>query len=789
VIAASGATAIGRLEYQRPPAASQPVRVMPRPGLLAGRERLLVDLHDRLSPGEAGTAVPRLVALCGLGGTGKTSVAVEYAYRYLPGTGVVWQFPAGDRAAMAAGFADLAGQLGARDMLDIRDPVTAVHAVLAARPGGWLLIFDDAPDAESVAPVLPPIGNGQILITTQNPNWSGDQAVEVSVLDNGTAAKFLQTRTGDNDAAAARELAEELDGLPLALEQAAAYMQAAGRDIAGYLALYRDRRADLLDRGDPSGYNKRVTTTWALAFSQLQHTVPSAAGLLRLLACYAPETIPYRLLLQPRPGLTGSLLLEVTPPLAPLLDDPVATDDAIRALRRYSLISPPAEGSVSVHRLVQAVTLSQLTAEEAAAWQAAAVAVIEAAIPADPQQPATWPAFAALLTHAQAVLPVSSDSMGQIARYLGISGHYAAARVLGQQILAAREQTMGADHPGTLAIRADLADRIGQAGDAATARNQYAALLPQMTRVLGPENPKTLSARASLAYWTGYAGDAAGARDQYAALLPVRERVSGAEDHNTVTARANLARWTGYAGDAAGARDQYAALLPVRERVAGADHLDTLTDRANLAFWTGRAGDTSAACVQYAALLPDRERVSGAEHPDTLIARGNLAVLTGEAGDLAAARDQLAVLLPDLERVLGPEHPGTLGARGNLAVLTGEAGDPAAARDQLAVLLPDLERVLGPEDPDTLQARRRLASWAGEAGDPAAARDQLAVLLPDLERVLGPEDPDTLQARRRLASWAGEAGGSVGSSLIACICDRRRGRVRGGEADAEQAGD
>ena len=186
---------------------------------------------------------PRVVALCGLGGAGKTSVAVEYAHRHLAEVGVAWQFAAEDPAVLAAGFGELAAQLGARDLLDARDPVASVHGVLAAYPAEWLLVFDNAPDRASVAAFLPPAGRGRVLITSQNPIWPPGQALDVPVLDAEVAAEFLVNRTGDPDRQAALELAGELGGLPLALEQAAAYIQATGDSLAGYLASFRQRRA------------------------------------------------------------------------------------------------------------------------------------------------------------------------------------------------------------------------------------------------------------------------------------------------------------------------------------------------------------------------------------------------------------------------------------------------------------------------------------------------------------------------------------------------------------------
>ena len=136
--------------------AGQPVRLAPRPEYLAGREALLMALDARLPAGSS--PPPRIVSLYGLGGAGKTSVAVEYAYRHLDQVGVAWQFAAENATVLAAGFAEMAAQLGARGLADTRDPVASVHAVLARFPAPWLLLFDNAADLASVAAFLPPPG-------------------------------------------------------------------------------------------------------------------------------------------------------------------------------------------------------------------------------------------------------------------------------------------------------------------------------------------------------------------------------------------------------------------------------------------------------------------------------------------------------------------------------------------------------------------------------------------------------------------------------------------------------
>jgi tetratricopeptide (TPR) repeat protein len=799
-----GGVAVGQVVQQRQEVTGRPVSLAARPALLAGRKELLADLDARLAskPG----AGPQVVALYGLGGVGKTSAAVEYAYRHLPEVGLAWQFAATDPELLLAEFARVAAQLGAREVLDARDPVASVHAVLAAFAAEWLLVFDDVPGPTAVQRFLPPAGKGRVLITSQSAEWPAGWAVEVPVLGTEVAAGFLENRTGDRDKRAAEDLAAELGGLPLALEQAGAYIQASGTTLAGYLSVFRDRRADLLARGEAAGHPADVAATLGLALSRLSNEAPAAAGLLRLLACLAPEPVPLFLLLS-YAQFAGELPPAVAATVGPVLGDPVASGDAVAALRRYSLVTPAGDGAVLVHRLVRHVTLAQVPAEVVGQWQQSAAALVDAVLSADWDEPTDWPVYAVLLPHARAVLDLTSIGMLEIAMYLLSSGSYPEARDLLQQIADAHgeDDAYLREHPYALAARSALADLTFQEGDAVGAHNMYAALLPIMERVRGPEHWETLTIRAKLAYSLGQAGDAVEARDQAAALLPVAERVMDPEDIAVLTIRLILANATGNAGDAAGARDQLAVLVPEFERALGPEDTETLATRRDLASWTLVAGDAGGARDQYAALVPIQERVLGPEHPDTLLTRANLyrslgdlgqkarasvrlekllpimervlgpehrdvlsirhylAFLDARSGDPRKARDQCATLLPIMERVLGPEHPQTLLTRGFLAEFTGQTRDAAGARDQYTVLLPIMERVLGPEHPETLNVRNSLAGWVGTAGDGVGARDQSAALLPIMERVSGAEHPDTLMARANLAYWTGKAGDAAGA--------------------------
>jgi hypothetical protein len=142
------------------------VSLSPRPEVLAGRDSLLAELQAMLAEGER--PWPRTVVLCGLGGVGKTSIAAKYVHRHLGEVGVAWQVAAEDPVVLAADLAELAAQLGVRRVGDPRDPVASVHGALASFSTEWLLIFDNAPDEMSVLRLLPPVGRGRTLVTSQS---------------------------------------------------------------------------------------------------------------------------------------------------------------------------------------------------------------------------------------------------------------------------------------------------------------------------------------------------------------------------------------------------------------------------------------------------------------------------------------------------------------------------------------------------------------------------------------------------------------------------------------------
>jgi hypothetical protein len=458
VSADGGAFAIGtatsvQVVYQRRLPTGQAGRLDPRPGRVAGREALISDIHARLGAAR-GVGV---VALCGLGGVGKTTTALEYAYRQLQHYQVVWFFHAEQATDLLTQFHELAQLLDAGE----GDPVAAVHAALAAHPGRWLLVLDNVKDHAAVRRWLPAKGAGHVVVTTQDGHWPIEQAVEVTELDAEAAAGFLLDRTMSADRTLARMVAEELGLLPLALEQAAAFIETTGRTLSEYLDLLRANRTAVLARGAPAAHAVPVVATWSLALAELEASSPGSLALLRTAAFLAPEDIPFRLLLPGHLDLSeAGLDAQVLAQVLALCAGPLTLDDAVAGLRHYSLIGPPGT-TFTVHRLVQAVTRDQLPPQEQQAWRAVAAALVESAVPQDVAVRAAWPVCRSLLAHAQLV----ADPLGAPTRRLAIA--------------------------------------LGDGGDYATARTWWQRLVTVYADRLGPEHPETLSARSNLAHWTG----------------------------------------------------------------------------------------------------------------------------------------------------------------------------------------------------------------------------------------------------------------------------------------------
>jgi hypothetical protein len=378
------------------------------------------------------------------------------------------------------------------------------------------------------------------------------------------------------------------------------------------------------------------------------------------------------------------------------------------------------------------------------------------------------------LHHGQQELPLrhgiqGADSPGtlltrnQIAVWTGECGDAPEALRLCVELLADQERVFGPRHLETLITRSNVALFTGECGDAQEARQLFWELLTDKEPVLGPSHPSVLMTRANHAAWTGYSGHPKEALVLFQKLLMDREHILGPDHPDTLITRSSIAAWTGECGDSRKALHLYQEVLADRERALGPDHPETLTTRNNIAQFTGECGDGLGALRLFRELLPDQERVLGPSRLETLRTRNNIAVWTGQCGDIEQALRMFRELLPDLERVLGPVHPETLGTRNNLAAYTGRCGDIQGALRLFQELLPDQQRVLGPGHPNTLITRRMIAEATAQCGNTRGALQLFRELLPDQQRVLGPGHPNTLTSRGKIAAFTGLCGDMQGA--------------------------
>ena len=712
-----------------------------------GRANELARL-DAVMAGPGGVVVQ---AVHGLGGIGKSTLAARWAAAHASDYALTWWVTAATPADIDAGLAGLA--------VALHPALTGVLPLEALREGavqwlaahsGWLLILDNVTDPADVAPLLARASAGRYLITSRRASgWhaTGAALVRLDVLDPAEAlallAAILPGRPQEPDGAA--ELCAELGFLPLAIEQAGAYLAQAGATPREYLDLLARYPAAMYQAAPEGGDAARtIARIWHVTFDRLASD-PLTGQVLRILAWYAPDAIPRTLL----DGLA----------------DPPAVLRAVGRLAAYNMLTIDI-GTLAMHRLVQAVTRTPSPGDphrdpqaiDAARHQA--TRQLAAALPSW-EDPADWATWRMLLPHIDALAshaPPDTDTdttarlLNQAGLFLKGQGQPGRAAGYHQRALADRLRVLGADHPDTLNSRNNLATAYDDAGDLGRAIPLYEQTLADSVRVLGADHPQTLNSRNNLGYAYRAAGDLGRAIPLYEQTLADSVRVLGADHPQTLTSRNNLAYAYRAAGDLGRAIPLYEQTLADRLRVLGADHPQTLASRNNLAYAWRAGGDLGRAIPLYEQTLADSVRVLGADHPQTLTSRNNLAYAWQAAGDLGRAIPLHEQTLADRLRVLGADHPDTLLSRNNLAAAYEAAGDLGRAIPLYEQTLADRLRVLGADHPDTLLSRNNLAYAYRAAGDLGRAIPLYEQTLADRLRVLGADHPQTKIVRGNLAA-------------------------------------
>jgi NB-ARC domain. len=782
-----------------------------------GREDDLRQLRAQLRTGRTAVVLPRSlpVALQGMGGIGKTQVAIEYAHRFRAAYDVVWWISSDPITFIDAALADLGGRLGIPAQPNAVDNTRAVlYALSRGEPySRWLVIFDNAEDLLRVDQFLPQ-GRGHVLITSRDPRW-GDRAhaIAVDVFERRESVAHLRQRVPTIRRDEANRVAEMLGDLPIAIAAAGAWLADTGAPIEEYLHQIERHGPDLKRPGEGEAESSpSVEATWDLSLQRLRERSPAAYRLLQLCSVLAPEI-----------ALEVVYSDEMAAALAPL--DPSVSERMVRGrlvqqINRLALLKldvqeesrsageRPRGGLVQVHRLLQHVVRRRMTEQELAEAQHQVHMVLAASRPrGEVDDPDTWRRFRMLWPHLEVSNAVNCPKervrrlLIDRVRFLWVLGDLDRGRDLTERIVRTwtklLDETDPEDRPALrrqlLHLRFHLANILRDQAYFEQSRQLDEEVLEEQQDLLGPEHPHTLMTAG------GLAGDLRGLGRYPEALMRDEQTYAAwleyfGEDHpRTLTALSNLAASHRLMGDFRAARDRDELVHRRRRVVLSQNHPNTLMSAANIGRDLREAGEYERSVAVLRGVLDTFVDVWGAESRGALNAQANLAVSLRSAGraDEAAGYlekayerllDSFGQSNPDTmacrlsrsvnllaqgyheraareldevhkayERSLGARHPHTLVCVNNQAAVARALNDTQLARNLAEAAWEDFRRVLGPDHPYTLAAQMNLAICTAENLDPGGARAPIEDAAIRLAQVIGPDHPDTLRCEANRA--------------------------------------
>jgi len=763
--------------------------VPPRNPNFTGRHALLNMLSERLTLGSTTAVLP--AALHGMGGIGKTQMAVEYIYRHLQDYDLVWWIHATQVAQIRSGLTELAATLGLPGGNEANTAVPAVREALRlGQPHSrWLLVFDAAESPDVVRPFFPTNGPGEILVTSRNPAWASvARPLEVNVFERGESIELLRRRGPEIDEADASRLAGRLGDLPLAIEQAAAWRAETGMPVQEYLRLFDEKVAEILDTTAPADYEVSVAAAWNVSFDELARRNPAAHQLLQVCACFAPEPISRNL-------FTGVRNVSVSPELDQALRDPMQLGRAIRDISRYGLAKiDHRNNTLLLHRLVQLVLRNRMPAPVHAAMEHGAHLLLANLDPAQPAAFVQWPRYLEILPHvyaadlvkcddgwsrqlvvnlmhflyhygdheealrlSQRAFETWTDALGETDSqtlaaaerygfYMWELGQYAPASELNQRTLALRRQVSGENAEETLYAQISVTTDLRAQGDFAGAKKLSGEILERARGLFGPDDPMTLRAAHIHAISLRFTGEYRQALALDEDTHRRRIEVLGYEHANTLNSYTALLHDRRESGDYAGARAGYEEHAKHLSRVFGDDKAATLRLYSYLAIARRKDGDHKRALELSTRMLERFRTRYGASHPAVMTAALSHTIDVRQNNDLGRACRLGEEAFDRFRELLGESHPHTLAASLDLAVTLRLMGDAAGARELDERVLEQFRAALGPDHPYSVIAAINLASDLSALGEPEAAYALGTEALERSERALGSEHATTLGA-------------------------------------------
>ncbi|OQE26123.1 hypothetical protein PENFLA_c007G06998 [Penicillium flavigenum] len=741
-----------------------------------GREGLLSNLARKLEQESDATTK---IAIMGLGGVGKTQLVLELAHRVRERRAVCW-IPVNSMANLQKAYRKVAQGLGLPSSDEIGvDILEIVQAYLSDESvGPWLLVLDNADDidlwtspltsearAKCLIDYMPRSRHGAIIWTTRDRKVATrvvrENVMTVQQMDESGASEMMRKYLIDPSRVRTDEdvlpgLLRKLTYLPLAIVQAASYINETGESLKTYEALLSsqdDVAIELLsehfeDDGRYSGIENAVAKTWLISFEQIRRRSSMAFEYLGFMACVDPKDITRSLL---PPSETSSRKQQT---------------DAIGILDAFSFITRHDDGSAfDLHHLVHLVTRGWLkkTGELPAFHEQAVFRLSELLSDTSQTNRAHWRLY---IAHGQ--YAVGRDEKKRTKEEVNLAqkcgdclyydGRYREAETMYQMVLISREKGLGLEHLDTLTSVNNLGSVLDRQGRYEEAEAMHRRALEGSEKVLGPEHPDTLISVSNLGLVLDRQGRYEEAETMHRRDLEGSEKVLGPEHLDTLTSVNNLGLVLDSQGKYKEAEAMHRRAFQVQEKVLGPEHPDTLTSISNLGLVLDEQGRYEEAEAMHRRALRVREKVLGPEHPDTLTSVNNLGLVLNSQGRYKEAEAMHRRAFQVQEKVLGPEHPDTLTSVNNLGSVLNNQGKYEDAEAMHRRDLEGSEKVLGPEHPDTLTSISNLGSVLDSQGRYEEAEAMHRRALRVREKVLGPEHPDTLTSISKLGSVLDEQG-------------------------------
>jgi tetratricopeptide (TPR) repeat protein len=754
-----------------------------------------------------GEAVVLPVTLQGMGGIGKTQLALEYVYRFRTAYDLVWWIQADPPQFVDTALTDLGNEIGLAVESSENTPgsAAALFTIDALRRGTparrWLLVFDNADDLRQIERFLPRGDLGHLLITSRNPEWgSSTHSIHVDVFKRNESIEHLRRRVPTMTLAEADQVADALGDLPLAVEAAAAWLAETGTTVETYLHRVEKEGAD-------PEYSQK--TTWDMSLERLRSQTPGAYRLLEVCSVLAPEVATDL--------VHSAQMARTVEPFDPAVRDRLMLGAVVQQVNRLALLKLDTQArQVQVHRLVQNAVRSQMTPDELAATRHEAHLVLASFRPTgEADDPRTWPQFRMIWPHlaTSGAEACGDDSVRQLmvdrVRYLWRRGDLAAAEALGrriseswknlldadvssaagdavpaaekvdrdslrrkllllqfniaivlrsaskyeealllnEEVLTAQRELLGDRHANTLMTASSRAADLRALGRYREALAEDERTYAAWRQGFGDENPRTLASANNLAVSLRAVGDFRRARTVDEELLGLRRQVLGEDDQYTLFSMTSLARDLREAGEYGQSVRLLREALDLARMHLGAESVTTLRAQTNLAvsLRCGGRTDESAALVDEAySILLDR---FGPENPDTLACRLNRATSLLSVGNVAEALAETMEVAKAYQATLGVDHPFTLVCASNESAAHRILKDRRKGLEMAEHAAAGCQRLLGERHPYSLATATNLAACRSEAGDPGAASAQASQLVGLMTDTLGPHHPDTLICR------------------------------------------